>query len=35
MNETDMNNFGPMKYFLLMEIAYSSQGILVSQQKYI
>ena len=28
MNEIDMNNLGPMKYFLQMETAYSSQGIL-------
>ena len=35
MEEFAVKNLGPMKYFLGIEVAHSSNGIIFSQQKYI
>ena len=35
MEEFTIKNLGPMKYFLGIEVAHSSKGIILSQQKYI
>ena len=35
MEEFVIKNLGPMKYFLGIEVAHSSKGIILSQQKYI